>query len=122
MAATQLYRQSRLGDSLVEALDVLVEAEKITPELAMKVLAEFDASFLKALQSKVRARTTFRGQLDTYRFCDNVWTFIMSDTSFRTVASQHSSIGYTPEVVLGKVKMVCVDAKLVEKDAAEQQA
>ena len=31
---------SRLGDSLVEALDVLVEAEKISPDLAMKVLAE----------------------------------------------------------------------------------
>ena len=51
-----------------------------------------------------------------------VWTFIMSDTAFRTVAHQHSSLGYAPEVVTGKVKIVCVDARLVEKDAAEQQA
>ncbi len=36
----QAFRPARLGDSLVEALDVLVEAEKISPELAMKVLAE----------------------------------------------------------------------------------
>ena len=50
-----------------------------------------------------------------------VWTFIMSDTSFRTVPSAHSGSGYTPEVVAGKVKMVCVDAKLVEKDAVEQR-
>ena len=48
--------------------------------------------------------------------------FIMSDTAFRTVANQHSSLGYAPEVVTGKVKIVCVDARLVEKDAAEQQA
>ncbi len=45
----------------------------------------------------------------------------MSDTSFRTVPSAHSGSGYTPEVVAGKVKMVCVDAKLVEKDAVEQR-
>ena len=53
---------------------------------------------------------------------EQVWTFIMSDTTFRTVANQHSSLGYAPEVVTGKVKIVCVDARLVEKDAAEQQA
>lgn len=34
--------------------------------------AQFDASFLKALQTKVSMRTTFKGHLDTYRFCDNV--------------------------------------------------
>ena len=31
---------SRLGDSLVEALDVLIEAEKISVDLAIKVLTE----------------------------------------------------------------------------------
>lgn len=36
----QLYRQSKLGDSLVEALDQLVTEGKITPDLALKVLAE----------------------------------------------------------------------------------
>lgn len=49
-----------------------------------------------------------------------VWTFIMSDTSFRTTPSSHSG-SYTPEVAAGKVKIVCVDAKLVDKDAGEQQ-
>ena len=29
-------------------------------------------SFLTTLQAKVRARTTFKGHLHTYRFCDNV--------------------------------------------------
>ena len=36
----QLYRQSKLGDCLVEALDDLINADKITPPLAMKVLGE----------------------------------------------------------------------------------
>ena len=36
----QVYRQSKLGDCLVEALDELITNEKITPALAMKILAE----------------------------------------------------------------------------------
>lgn len=26
------------------------------------------------------------GKLNTYRFCDNVWTFLLSDVEFRDVA------------------------------------
>lgn len=35
-----LYRQSRLGDALVESLDELVKAGKMPPDLALKVLGE----------------------------------------------------------------------------------
>ena len=46
--------------------------------IALKLCAaQFDASFLKALQSKVSMRTTFKGHLDTYRFCDNVRTSLL---------------------------------------------
>lgn len=50
----QVYRQSKLGDCLVEALDELITNEKITPPLAMKILAEvrqwhiMPADFLRA--------------------------------------------------------------------------
>ena len=42
MASAQLYRQSKLGDCLVEALDDLINAGKLNPELAMRVLTEYD--------------------------------------------------------------------------------
>lgn len=35
-----LYRGASIGDSLVEALDALISDEKITPDLAYKVLQE----------------------------------------------------------------------------------
>ena len=35
-----LYRQTALGDALVESLDALITAGKIAPDLALKVLAE----------------------------------------------------------------------------------
>jgi hypothetical protein len=38
--ALQLYRQSKIGDCLAEALDDMVTQEKITGELATKVMAE----------------------------------------------------------------------------------
>ena len=36
--ASALYRQGKLCDCLVDALDGLISADKIPPELAMKVL------------------------------------------------------------------------------------
>lgn len=38
----ELYRQTKIGESLVEALDELVSEEKIPPDMAMKVLEQFD--------------------------------------------------------------------------------
>lgn len=37
---THLYRESKLGDSLVEALDILVDEGKIPGQLALRILAE----------------------------------------------------------------------------------
>jgi hypothetical protein len=36
----QIYRQSKVGDCLVEALDEMVSNDKIPGELATKILAE----------------------------------------------------------------------------------
>lgn len=38
--SAHLYRQSKLGDSLVEALDQLVDEGKIPGELALKVMQQ----------------------------------------------------------------------------------
>ena len=38
--SAQLYRGCKLGDSLVEALDILVQEEKIPGALALRVMQE----------------------------------------------------------------------------------
>lgn len=43
MSAAQLYRQTKLGDCLVESLDELINDEKLTPDLAIRILSEYDA-------------------------------------------------------------------------------
>ena len=80
----ELYRHSTLGATLTDSLDELIQSQQLTPQLAMKVLQQFDKSISEALSQKIRNRTQFKGHLDTYRFCDDVWTFILRDASFRT--------------------------------------
>jgi len=46
-----------------------------------------------------------QGHLHTYRFCDNVWTFILTDATFKS-----EEISET----LGKVKIVACDSKLLQ--------
>ena len=40
MACSALYRQCKLGSSLVDALDQLVEEGKLPPQLALRILDE----------------------------------------------------------------------------------
>ncbi|KAF3385234.1 Transcription initiation factor IIA subunit 2 [Penicillium rolfsii] len=87
MAAQQsyyeLYRGSSLGLSLTDTLDDLINEGRIEPQLAMKILSTFDKVVTEVLAEKVRARLTFKGHLDTYRFCDEVWTFLIKDVTFK---------------------------------------
>ena len=62
----QGYRQSKLGDSLVEALDAFVTEGKITPEQAMVILSNFDKSTSKYLGAST-IKAALKGDLHTYR-------------------------------------------------------
>lgn len=127
----QLYRNTTLGNTLQESLDELIQVivkmrffpynfilicasfcfryhqyGQITPQLALKVLLQFDKSINMALNTKVKARVTFKaGKLNTYRFCDNVWTLMLNDVEFREV---HEFAR------VDKVKIVACDGKSVE--------
>ncbi|KAL5719440.1 hypothetical protein ACHQM5_012218 [Ranunculus cassubicifolius] len=44
------------------------------------------------------------GHLHTYRFCDNVWTFILTDAVFKNEETQEN---------VDRVKIVACDSKLL---------
>ncbi|KAL5118153.1 Transcription initiation factor IIA subunit 2 [Pleosporales sp. CAS-2024a] len=79
----ELYRRSSLGGALTDTLDHLITERRIEPQLAMKILINFDKAVADGLAEKVKTRLTFKGHLDTYRFCDDVWTFIIKDITFK---------------------------------------
>ncbi|KAF2432632.1 transcription initiation factor IIA gamma chain [Tothia fuscella] len=109
MAATQqqqyyeLYRRSSIGAAMTDALDKFITEGRIAPQIAIKMLAHFDKVVAEVLGDKVKARLTFKGHLDTYRFCDDVWTFIIKDITFKldNASSLHSD----------KVKIVSMNSK-----------
>ncbi|EPS43298.1 hypothetical protein H072_2708 [Dactylellina haptotyla CBS 200.50] len=87
----ELYRRSSIGVALTDALDELISDGRIAPQLAMKILSNFDRSITDILAAHVTARLSFKGHLDTYRFCDEVWTFLIKDVTFKLENAQHIS-------------------------------
>lgn len=95
------------------------------------MLLQFDKAINQALATRVKSRLTFKvsiylivfkqasalvpfiqkvtkinllqaGKLNTYRFCDNVWTFMLNDVEFREVQEV---------AIVDKVKIVACDGK-----------
>ncbi|CEG82197.1 Putative Transcription initiation factor IIA subunit 2 [Rhizopus microsporus] len=84
------------------SLDELIQSGHITPQLAMRVLVTFDRSISEALSQIVKNKATLKGHLHTYRFCDEVWTFIVENPNFK----------FDQELVSAdKVKIVACNAK-----------
>jgi len=99
----QLYRNTTLGHTLQESLDELITYNQIPASLANKVLLQFDRSMNNALANRVKSRLTFKaGKLHTYRFCDNVWTFLLNDVEFREMNELAKA---------DKIKIVACDGK-----------
>lgn len=99
----QLYRNTTLGHTLQEALDELMQMQMLSPNLALRVLLQFDRSINQALSTRVKTKLNFKAEkLNTYRFCDNVWTFMLNDVEFREVSELAR---------VDRVKIVACDAK-----------
>ncbi len=135
-----LEPSNSIGLALTDTLDDLISDERIHPQLAMKILANFDQAITEALQKHVKARLTFKvratggwpplrtllrgggvvgrvnvgeylltvvrakGSLDTYRFCDEVWTFLIKNVTFKMDNSSQT-------VTADKVKIVSCNSK-----------
>mmetsp|Transcript_5584 Transcript_5584/g.21889 ORF Transcript_5584/g.21889 Transcript_5584/m.21889 type:complete len:119 (+) Transcript_5584:6461-6817(+) len=104
----ELYRRSTLGMALTDALDDMVTSGELAPMLAMKVLAEFDKSMASELKT-TNSKLTIKGNLHTYRFCDNVWTFLLEDVCLKSVNSQGNTIEHSAP----SMKIVACDGKIL---------
>ncbi|KAL1564532.1 transcription initiation factor IIA subunit 2 [Salvia divinorum] len=104
MATFELYRRSTIGMCLTETLDQMVSSGVLSPELAIQVLIQFDKSMTEALENEVKSKVSIKGHLHTYRFCDNVWTFILQNAQIKSEEGQET-VEY--------VKIVACDSKLL---------
>jgi len=81
----------------------------LSPTIAMKVLSEFDKSMCKSLRSS-KIKASMKGQLHTYRFCGNVWTFIIENATINVSLTGGTSRDITSKML----KVVACDGKLAE--------
>lgn len=80
----EFYRESSIGDALMEQLNELVTANQIPGDLAIKILHIFDRVISEVLASEVKATTTIKGKIKHYKQVEEVWTFSMKNARFLT--------------------------------------
>ncbi|TFK97937.1 transcription initiation factor IIA gamma subunit [Pterulicium gracile] len=85
----EFYRGSSIGMALTDSLDELITSGAITPQLAMKVLQQFDKSLADTMVKQVKSKAILKGHLHTYRLCDDVWTFIVKTPVFKMESSEN---------------------------------
>ncbi|VDK75054.1 unnamed protein product, partial [Onchocerca ochengi] len=101
---SSINRSTTLGIALRSTLDEFVEDGTITPSLAQTVLTTFDKCINRALSQRVKNKVNFKAdKLKAYRFCDNVWTFVMENVEFRDITQPVDGI-------VDRVKIVACDA------------
>ncbi|KAI5453393.1 hypothetical protein QFC20_001894 [Naganishia adeliensis] len=102
-AALELYRGSALGHTLTDALDQMISEGSIDPQLAMKVLSQYDKYMSEAVQKQVKTKTTIKGHLKEYRSVDDVWNFTIKNAVMKLEggADKHAD-----NVMVDKIKIV----------------
>ena len=97
------YIVKSIDSWLQECLDELLQLQMLSPALALRVLIQFDKSINTALATRVKNKLHFKAdKLNTYRFCDNVWTFMLKEVEFR------ENLEFAK---VDRVKIVACDAK-----------
>jgi len=82
---TKIYRQTSIGLALEDTLDQFEASNEISPALREEIQAHFDANVLRILSTGVATKITFRGaKIICYRFCQDVWTFVLDSPTFKT--------------------------------------
>lgn len=109
----ELYRRSAIGNALADALDTLISDEKIQPQLAMRILSNFDriiSETLKVERGMCKSKITFKGDLHTYRFCDDVWTFIIKNVLIKMTDVSNND-GNDSDITVDKFKIVACNSR-----------
>jgi transcription initiation factor TFIIA small subunit len=61
--AILFFAEDRIGMALTDALDDLISEGRIAPQLAMKILNNFDKHVTEVLADRVKANLTFKVRL-----------------------------------------------------------
>lgn len=99
-----MYRSTTLGAALEHVLEGYQKDGTLPPNLVKRMMDTFDKCVTAALSTKVKNRYSYKAnKLRAYRFCDNVWTFVIEEVSLRDLSMKTT-------IETGHLKIVACDA------------
>ncbi|KAL7670455.1 hypothetical protein ACOME3_005390 [Neoechinorhynchus agilis] len=85
----ELYRYTTIGTTLQEVLTDLIQTDKLPRNVENDILEIFDNVVSDAMFPAVKNRVSFHGHLNSYRFCENVWTLFFDNFELREGQGSH---------------------------------
>ena len=80
----EFYRASSVGEALMETLNDLINEDRITGALAVKILHHFDRVVPEVLETELHATMKIKAKIKHYQNVDEVWTFVLKNVCFTT--------------------------------------
>ena len=80
----KFYRASSVGEALTETLNDLVNENRITGALAVKILHHFDHVVPEVLENELHATMKMKAKIKHYQNVDEVWKFVLRNVCFTT--------------------------------------
>ena len=101
-----LYRQSKLGKTLMEVLQELQKEKKISEQMSSKVLEIFDRSICEEISTIKKQKATIKAKVTSFKNCDDIWIFYSKDAII-TNDKKHTQCS--------KLKIIACDKNMKEQ-------
>ncbi|KAI5839211.1 hypothetical protein DFP73DRAFT_452596, partial [Morchella snyderi] len=72
-----------LGTSLADSIDTLIQCNAMTGAAANMLMQHFDRAMTARLTAGLKSTISINGKIENYRFCDDIWSFTISDAAVR---------------------------------------
>ena len=101
-----LYRQCKIGETLKESLNDLVNDNKIQDKLRLDVLKKFDEVMCEEISKFQKSKCSMKGNVKSYKHCDDIWIFVVDNVYLRTDSENFQS---------EKLKIIACDHDMKKK-------
>lgn len=101
-----LYRNCKIGETLKDTLKELTNENKIPEKLNDTILSIFDSVMCEEISKVQKNKCTIRGNVKSYKHCDDIWIFTVDNVYLRTDSDNFQS---------DKLKIVACDNDMKKK-------
>ena len=106
------YRASSIGVALMDMLDDLVNQNRISGSLAIKVLEHFDRAVTESLAREAKVSINIKGYTKWYTNCDpRVYVFMLEDATIEVQRNETEQQAHLPAIAAPLLKVVAMQTQ-----------